>query len=411
MTNINARKNTINPTINNNPNRTHNLTPNQVNVRASRGPSANPLQPNQNNNLGNNPTNNVNPPADFGSANNNINNNNLLNNPINNNLINNEINNINNNDRPDNSENDEEDNNIQVPPINIQNEENGDGIPEGAGGEGGEEEQIIENQPVRRREEPDSDDVHEENEERRKEDIAFFLQKIIDKQDKKNNANVLKKSVEKWLDKVKKEQEKEAIKKSIGDFATEHFHELYKDNAEKALAAELDFIPTDDVQGSMKNLAKAILKSEGKNANDADAVKKESELLYKKYLRHVGQSSLDDLMPEKDAADIAEALKDSMYDAYDTLIEEMSKNNDLGCKQKGKIIDQFNKEIKRLNKEYLYSLKQSKKPIDLTKVYRERIKELPEKVIQELKTVVLLDNLVTINNKKKMKKPKLVNIV
>ena len=200
MTNINARKNTINPTINNNPNRTHNLTPNQVNVRASRGPSANPLQPNQNNNLGNNPTNNVNPPADFGSANNNINNNNLLNNPINNNPINNEINNINNNDRPDNSENDEEDNNVQVPPLNLPNEENGDGIPEGAGGEGGEEEQIIEDPRVP---EESSVDANEENEVKRKGDIDVSLQKIFDKQDKKNNADVLKKSVEKWLNQAR----------------------------------------------------------------------------------------------------------------------------------------------------------------------------------------------------------------
>ena len=162
------------------------------------------MQPNQNNNLGNNPTNNVNPPADFGSANNNINNNNLLNNPINNNLINNEINNINNNDRPDNSENDEEDNNIQVPPLNIQNEEINNGDPGGAGGERGEEEQIIEN-PLQPPEES-SVDANEENEVERKEKLDVLLQKIFDKKDKENktnNANVLKKSVEKWLNQAR----------------------------------------------------------------------------------------------------------------------------------------------------------------------------------------------------------------
>ena len=191
MSNIKVNNTTSN---NNNINRTNNS--NRANNRvASRRPIANPLQQNQNNNLGNNPINNGNPPAGFGGANNNINNNNLLNNQNNNNLINNENNNINNNEIEDEGGNEEGNNNPQFPfnlPLNPGMGGIGNDIGEGAGGEGEGEGLPIENPPEEAMQQENINEAPQEPKKQGAQRLNTAVEKAV-------RRILLQKSVKKWL--------------------------------------------------------------------------------------------------------------------------------------------------------------------------------------------------------------------
>ncbi len=401
MSNIKVNNTTSN---NNNINRTNNS--NRANNRvASRRPIANPLQQNQNNNLGNNPINNGNPPAGFGGANNNINNNNLLNNQNNNNLINNENNNINNNEIEDEGGNEEGNNNPQFPfnlPLNPGMGGIGNDIGEGAGGEGEGEGLPIENPPEEAMQQENINEAPQEPKKQGAQRLNTAVEKAV-------RRILLQKSVKKWFDDEKKEKQKEkatliqkvwrrqynkkkrkeAIKKSIGDFAHTCF------DAKKASEKNLKFNPTDDIQGSMRELAKIILKLDGKDDGYEVNIKEESDFLRKKYLRYIGQTNLDKLMPKEDVANIPALIRDATYNAYDTLAEEMKKNSITG-EQERKIVDLFNKEITRINNKYF----------DITKTpeYNECIKELPGELMKQDFAIqpenIILHNLKTINDTK-----------